>query len=113
MYSGRTPDLPPYNNRRNNIPHTGTGSNDSPGLNLNVSGSGSGSGSTTNESDERTVYIRNLHENVTEDLLRELFIQVFRTFLKTMNPIKRNRCAKKLCRAGRWLLATREFVYYG
>ena len=81
MYSGRTPDLP-YNNHRNrnNIQLTGSGSNDSGGLNLNSSGGGSGNSNAINESDERTVYVKNLHENVTEELLRELFIQVFKFF---------------------------------
>lgn len=29
-----------------------------------------------NEQDERTVYVRNLDDRVTQDLLKELFIQV-------------------------------------
>lgn len=32
--------------------------------------------SNNSDQDERTVYIRNLDEKVTEDLLHELFIQV-------------------------------------
>ncbi len=35
------------------------------------------SSDATNDNSERTVYVGNIHQNVTDDLLFELFVQVF------------------------------------